>query len=422
MRLAVLLSLVLTSPLAAQIMDREKEARLKTLLPTLADDELNAAIRSSEVLWYTNAEMPAAFQHAVGNGYVQTTFHSAFHNFSGDADERTIRDANGELGGGNGNREFPWNVSPGGAHNAKGVLSFKGLLLPKDADGRRLPVVWFRQDVPGRGGRERIIRAGGGLAEGRRSDYNLAYGWTYPIGTRFFEVLTMQTPYGNDVAFSVRVRIREASSWGVELFRPFATAQQLADALEDLPGADTRRQTAIRYLTQRQSGKVARLVDMRHRKRRAFDVTSTVVSLPEISTPDVLALLQAKPWPSCLGATWTKTDKGDVIAPTNERATFNFVPSNHWGAFAGNERESCMKCHDSTNQHVTVFEQPRGWYGRVRGSDGIFSFHPVEPASISSNGGAVPVRIRQSLIDGGFVAAYDPRIHKQAYRRIRGLY
>ncbi len=71
-----------------------------------------------------------------------------------------------------------------------------------------------------------------------------------------------------------------------------------------------------------------------------------------------------------------------------------------------------MRCHSTTNQSVRTFDARRDWYGRIRGSDGIFSFHPFALESISSNGFAAPVRMRAELISSGVIAEYNPQTHQ----------
>lgn len=417
----------------AQLMSEGKRQTLTSILPKIADREFDGYLRDDRVLWYTNAEIPAAYQHAIGNGYVQTTLHSPFYNISGDPSDRgygSSRAADlGRRGGGNGNIEFPWNIAPGGAANARTVNSFKGLWLPRDDAGRLMPVVWFRQDLPGRGSGERIVRGGGGLAEGpvRRlrdgRSLNYGYGWTFPVGAVLIEALTMKSPDDSEVVFEMRFRIREDDAWGVEIFRPYATAKQLADAIGELPSSPMRTAAIARLMSDEPIRQLQlKSFTTRNTRRVAFDVTSGAWQMPTLSTPDVLRLLN-RPFVSTLGESFkTGTNKVEAIFPINETNQFSLVPPNFHGAFAGNDRESCMKCHDATNRHVTEFEQPRGWYGRIRGSDGIFSFHPFDPRSISASGGALPVRINQRLVDSGIVAAYSPTVHASGYHRIRGLY
>jgi hypothetical protein len=47
----------------------------------------------------------------------------------------------------------------------------------------------------------------------------------------------------------------------------------------------------------------------------------------------------------------------------------------------------------------------------VRGSDGIFSFHPFAPESISDNGIGRTVKMRPELEKAGVIAKYDPDKH-----------
>lgn len=77
------------------------------------------------------------------------------------------------------------------------------------------------------------------------------------------------------------------------------------------------------------------------------------------------------------------------------------VPKNYEGGLIALSRKSCMRCHDSVNRHAREFDRDRDWYGRVRGGDGIFSWLPVEPSSISPSGTPRPVRLRADLLRRG---------------------
>ena len=75
------------------------------------------------------------------------------------------------------------------------------------------------------------------------------------------------------------------------------------------------------------------------------------------------------------------------------------------------DRTSCMRCHETVNQPVANFQAGRDWYGRIRGSDGIFSFHPFDPGCISGNGYSQPVRMRDELVSAGVIEKYDAKKH-----------
>ena len=65
------------------------------------------------------------------------------------------------------------------------------------------------------------------------------------------------------------------------------------------------------------------------------------------------------------------------------------------------------------------FEFGRDWYGRVRGSDGIFSFHPFSHASISFNGIGQAVSMRPELLEANVLERYDPGRHpRHVYQRL----
>ncbi len=64
-------------------------------------------------------------------------------------------------------------------------------------------------------------------------------------------------------------------------------------------------------------------------------------------------------------------------------ASGGVFPESYEGAFIEPSSKACAQCHDTVGKHAFDFDMGRDWYGRVRGSDGIFSFHIFEPSSIS---------------------------------------
>src|SRR5690606_26322986 len=108
-----------------------------------------------------------------------------------------------------------------------------------------------------------------------------------------------------------------------------------------------------------------------------------------------------------------------AYAPTTQ-ASFHIVPRNYDAGFIAVDQDSCSRCHNSVNRHVDEFDSRRDWYGRVRGSDQIFSFHPFEPGSISYNGFSSTPRMRHALVRAGLLEHYDARRHPATiYQRSR---
>ena len=87
------------------------------------------------------------------------------------------------------------------------------------------------------------------------------------------------------------------------------------------------------------------------------------------------------------------------------------MPAGYSGTIAGTDTGSCAKCHDGVAKHARHFDAARGWYGHVRGDDGIFSFHPIDPSRISYNGATIPPVLSRDLVESGIVAPYDPARH-----------
>jgi hypothetical protein len=364
--------MLLGSANAQQLMEPGKLAAVRASLPVLEVDEANQLLHSDKVIWYTTREIRPAYQHQNGNGHSESTFHDPYYNISADPSDA------GKLHHGNAALEFPWvSGRPGGAHNSWGVTSVKGFHFPK-------PAAVFRRDLNGRVGTPNVTRV---------------LDWVFSDGTVFFEVI-FQRMRNEDVVFEVRQRTKVDDVWEFDVFRPFATAEDLADALEEMP-PNEHRDAAIVDLRADQDLPYRRLVDGNHTRKFAFDATTQIYSLPKLRTDDVVELLQ-RPFVSCFGIPF----KDQAYAPSNDTKFVSLVPVNYAGAFVSSTGLSsdCMDCHDSACSHATE-HQDRGWYGRVQGSksDKILSWHPVEHSAISASGFHHPVRLRQAFVNAGLV-------------------
>lgn len=370
LRSLLLASLMTTSAWAQfQLMPPEKLASYRNGLPRIADAHWDEIVRDPATILYTDEEMPPAYQFEGG-------FHSPKYNIS----------ANGSEPIGNGNREFPWKVPGGTDPSEKTTSSFKLLRLPTREDGTAWPVVTWRGQLP---------QSSNGLK------------WIFPHGTILGEALTVRDSKGAPHVFELRLRIRQAGYWDVEILRPFPSQKDFEERL-----AKVAPELAQKIPATNKTGMVVeRLRDTNHRSRHSFDVEAAIAELPEL--PEELAIkLLGTPFKSAVGAKWCDDDEGNTAFAPTARQAFSIVPSGYRGTFLGTSHTSCMKCHDSTLVNVRLFDGGRDWYGHIRGSaDGIFSFHPVDPGSISYNGYQAAVNMRQSLLDAGVVARFDPQKH-----------
>jgi hypothetical protein len=368
-----------TPAVAFRLMSAERDALYRRFLPAVDDALIAELLSDPRLVIYTEREMPKAYQFWDG---AFPGVHSARYNIS----------ANGGEPFGNGNREFPW-ASPAGTHRTAGVTSFRFFRLPQGDDGRPLPIAWY----PKRGGGD-----------------NTGYSWVFPVGTFFGEVLLLRGPSGHDYTFELRVRRREIGHWQVDAFRPFPNAGDLAARIKELRPTwqDEPQLTALcAHLDEPRKLEPHTLAD-RQPHRRVFQQTMGVDELPPVGDDRLVEeLLTGTVFRSALGETWRDDADGvETCAPTT-LASFHVVPANYDAGFIVVDESSCMRCHETANAPVREFNFARDWYGRVRGSDGIFSFHPFSLDSISDNGYARKVRMRHEFEQAGMLEKYDPGRH-----------
>ncbi|MDA7979830.1 MAG: hypothetical protein MPJ50_13765 [Pirellulales bacterium] len=377
-------------PETFRLMTEERDAAFRRLLPKVDDPNLQAIFENPRLILYTDREMPQAYQDW---STMLPGVHSPSYNIS----------ANGSEPFGNGNREFPWSA-PAGTHRSTSVTSFKFLWLPEDESGRTRPVVWYRSRLPG--------------------DSSAGYAWLFPVGTLVGEVLYMKGSDGRGYTFEVRVRNREEGAWGVDVFRPFPEASDLAEAVKERRpdwADDEQLAELVAHLESKNAMPKRTLADDQP-GRSVFRQQMGVDKLPPMNDTLVAELLTGTVFKSALADYWRIDEAGLVtFAPTTDDE-FHVVPKNYDAGFIQLDRDSCLRCHQTVAQSVRRFDVGRDWYGRIRGSDGIFSFHPFAPSSISSNGYGNTVRMRDSMERAGVLERFDPEIHtKEIYQRVKGL-
>ena len=372
------------SPAWGQLVTPAKEKALRALLPKIGDSELAEVLSDPKLVWYTGMEMPECYQHRGGET------HSVRYNISANPIEQAS---------GTGNAfEFPWRVA-GGTDGCRSLYVFRFLKLPR-RDGKPLPVIWWREVLTG--------------------DRTPGFRWVFPVGTVVGEVLCQTGPASEKraYAFEIRTRTRRAGKWDTEAYRPFRTPLELARAIKRLcpQWRDDRKVRAAVNELERPTRKlrITRLADTNHRDRVAFDATEASWILPDLDGPLVKRLLRRMPFRAVLGNPFLLTAAGEAAHAPSTTAEFHIVPKGYQGSHIEVSNSSCARCHESTNKSVNEFDFRRDWYGRVRGSDGIFSFHPFSPESISANGYGRPVTMRRELVQAGIVEQYDQKKHDGA--------
>jgi len=362
-----------------RLMAEKQERHLRNLLPRVEDEEVQKILDDPMLILYTDNEMPKAYQFLDG---MLPGIHRVSYNIS----------ANGSEPFGNGNREFPW-ATPAGAHRSKSVSTFRFLRLPVDENGKVIPIVWFHS----------------------RSKLNgqMTYGWRYPVGTAVGEVLLMRGPDAQDYCFELRIRFREQGDWDVDAFRPFPRAEDLAERIKELRPAWGEDQNLISFIEQlKPAPKLPQMTLVDKHPRVSFRQTMAVHELPSLDDDALVReLMTQTTFKSAEGESWMTADGGEATAAPTTKAPFHVVPAHYEAGFVAVDRVSCMRCHETVNQPVDRFQGGRDWYGRIRGSDGIFSFHPFDPSCISGNGYGQGVAMRKEFTAAGVIAQYDPAKH-----------
>lgn len=198
------------------------------------------------------------------------------------------------------------------------------------------------------------------------------WGWRYYQGTMFGELILVSEPRGDRTAF-LRTRTRQELGWKVNQYSPFPTEGDFNKAL-------VKHGWRIA-----QEGDTQERVLRSNHQRDGFESEAAISPLPTLPVSLVNDLLK-EPFRSHLGdKAWSPTADG-----------YNVVPSGWLGGFVPVDAESCMRCHDKAGQTVNLNGETR-W--RLRGGDGIFSFHPLDVTGLANG----QIKLNQKLLDAGLL-------------------
>jgi hypothetical protein len=360
-------------------------AALLLILPQLNDAEYNKILRDPNTFYYNKRMIPEAYQNSVGSGVDH--FHSIHYKIGPDP-----------FGGANGNKDFPWASAGGTNYVKRGTFhDVKFISLPEQK-----PIVVFRKRRP-------IFNVQGGpllAVRGRlvnEGDSTLGWDWRFPLNTVVGEIL-MAKHNGYSYVFEIRARVRTKTDsqggWEPVIFRPYPEPKDLYDKLVSLDRQDLATQVKNAVDNQK---KLRRTTDRRmHRRQRGINVTAYRWDIPKLSPQVSKKLLTTEAFKDATQST---------LAVRNPHNELSLYPPGYDTAFVGGTKQSCFNCHRDTGVSVNKFDLGRDWYGRIRGGDGIFSFHPASPSVISTNGFNIPVKLNQDLLDKGIIEVFNAGKH-----------
>lgn len=359
----------------------EKQKFYRSFLPKTKDTSLKSII-DKPLTFYTEKEMPKVFQH--GSAVFSSSNNISAARVPG---SYPMQFFGGREPFGNANMEFPW-LNPAGVSKNSNFNSIRFMFLP---EGKKIE--YWIEILPG---------------DDKRPGDGIPYEsvvWEFPLDTIFGEILLVTNKEGYSYTFEVRTRRKQSNgNWKVNVYRPFPTADDLVKSIDSLP-KKMRKNEKVVDLRLLCSAKLGTTVVKERIKNdhpvEIFNELSSMEFLPEIPEDIVKRLLSNTNFKSSLGEEW-KPNGG--FAPST-KADFHIVPKQYRASHIAANSKSCMRCHDTVQKHADDFQPflspniPRDWYGRVRGSDNIFSFHPFALESINYNEGskAYPRKFRQEM-------------------------
>lgn len=302
----------------------------------------------NDVIYYTELELPQVYQ-----------VWDQGRNLSG---VRSINTSDK-----NANQEFPWRDAMGLQESS----NYKVIRLARFPS----PVLWWKQATP-------------------KGNFD-SFKWEYPPGTVFGEILLVTDLTGKDHTFEMRVREkRDDGTWEVDAFRPFPTEDSLKEAL------------AMKGLSYPELQGGLQTIDSRgqptnHRRGFGFLASAQVVNVPTMDAELVTKLLDESVFTSAHSKAWRKSQIS-CFAPTTSD-NYNIVPKNYLAAFVRVDSKSCMQCHQDAGQFVPAGPEPVNqqtearW--RLRGNDGIFSFHIFDANGLRQG----ELRLNPKLVASGLL-------------------
>lgn len=349
--------------------DQAKAKQIILGLPKVKSESLSKVLFSDQIRFYDTETLPMAYQDFRGS---LRGIHSPSYNISANRSEPH----------GNGNKEFPWG-KPAGTHRTEGVTTIKFMSLPM-LEGNKVPIAY-----------EYIANDG--------------YNWVYPRGTVFGEIL-----YLNGDCFEIRTRTKSKETWVIDTLRPYNSAAELREQIvTNFPDYKNDDELRRLYIGADLINKDVMILEDSQPNKRIFSSKTQRIILPSISRETAISLLKSRPFRSAVGTSWDGKADGPTTVTVEEG--YGIVPAKYDADFIEVTSKSCARCHDSTNQHVDTFDFARDWYGKIRGSDGIFSFHIFDKNCISYNGIGAGVTINSDLEEKGYIIRKSKVIKDELY-------
>lgn len=219
-------------------------------------------------------------------------------------------------------------------------------------------------------------------------------GWVFPKNN----IVVGEILYLKDgekwLPFEIRCRVKRNEDWQVLRFAPIKNRQHLIQFIGDY-------KPSKKYLFLRNNV-----------ESEVFKIEGMIERVPPIDKETVRKLLD-RPFSNVTEEPWSDYS----YVPTADD-TFNIYPRNYsLGLLHSVDRVSCAHCHRQTGISVNnlVPEEPiirdnQPKVGNIRGSDGIFTWHPFDESCIQNKTGETQpdIVLRKYDLDHHIVEEYQP--------------
>jgi hypothetical protein len=320
-------------------------------LPRVSNPEVDQIIRTPETMWYDENSMVFTYQDSeetvVGGRANCVGRDVGERNRSNPAIARLMNYFGEDY-----RFKFPFRTVAG-TDDVTNIVTLNFWRPPVDAAGQVMPVKWWKTSARGR------------------------WNWVFPAGTYFGEVLFQKSPDGQWYVFEVRTRKRYLDGWEVELFRPFRSAVDLANAIVRLrPDWESRSDLAalVRHLLNADNVVAHRLESPAFAK--AFKpIDGWLDNMPAIDDHELIGqLLQRYYFVPTSGSIWKESNGRETYGPAS-LGEFHIVPRGYKLGMIPVNEISCKRCHEFTGQPLGPFDSNIVLYGEVWGEDQIFTWH-----------------------------------------------
>ncbi|MEZ4403456.1 MAG: hypothetical protein R3B06_25750 [Kofleriaceae bacterium] len=385
----------LDAPRPVALLPAERLAMVAAALPRVSDPWLKAVLESPDTMFYDAQSIVPGYQDSFGDNVV-----APIGMRPNTIDPRLIDTAvpggHAQLFAQRGRFHFPFGRGIGG--RADNLLV--DFWAPPRADGHLVPVVWWRRDP------NRLTHR---------------YEWMFPVGTVLGEVL-FEVADGAWYPYEIRVRVRELGQWRVDVYRPFPTAADLADAVErkrdTSPAWQAAADVTALIAAARDPGTLAPATLGGSHYAGAFAAIAGARDvLPGLADPSLLGeLLRETPFRSARGAAWKR--RGPLVAyAATTAASFHIVPNDYDGGFLEVSEASCARCHADAGRPFRDYYANVLAYGELWGMDEVFTWHPFATAAFVDAAGDVVDfnydnrQLRGDLVTAGLLAPFTPSTH-----------